>query len=616
MRAQLKKRDVALGVFGLFGFLTGILAAFAALALVGVTITFLVPSWRKSEIEDQGYSYPVLAAEFLLMIAPFGLLCLVRFSWIERRLKSKLEARREKWRVEVFNAQVSYRNTWAKWKKAFDGHEEAERRRRAAATLFDPILLRSPCERLDVVGGTEAGWASLLATFGSSALAGGAGIVVLDLSEWGVAHGLADLAAQEDHQVRRWELPADLPRLMSLDALGADEVADLLAEAVHSVRGEGADPAMRTLDADIVRTVVDRLGGSFTFPRIAAGLRVLESADDEGIAALLTTEEITGLVAAMDRFTRSDRARDEVRHVRASVQLLAGPPIGPVTAENEAETTTPDGDHWWSPGPGLRIVETSARMTSSAGKDLTDRVTFQVVLHHLRQRRPTPTGMVLVVAGVDHLGRAALRELARYATRAKARLVYLHHGLDDEVEKLIGSPGSATVVMQLGNAREAEAAARFIGRGYKFVFSQLTVQVGRSLTKGSAESVGGQEGWSYTHAAGTESSSHNWSRSWQTTHNLAVADSVSHGATVQRVYEFAVEPTRIQSLPGTAFFLIDTVEGNRLTRSGDCNPGLASLRNTSAVPRSARPAAVSERARTGDHGYRVSRGRQVTEPGG
>src|SRR5262245_30276160 len=64
VRAQLARNNVAFWVLAVFGLLTGILAAFAALALVLVTIAALDPSWRKSQIEDQGESYPVLAAIF------------------------------------------------------------------------------------------------------------------------------------------------------------------------------------------------------------------------------------------------------------------------------------------------------------------------------------------------------------------------------------------------------------------------------------------------------------------------------------------------------------------------------------------------------------------------
>lgn len=483
---------------------------------------------------------------------------------------------------EIEKARSSHRLELDVWRRSFDAWERGERARRDAATVFYPLSPRSSVMRTDVVGGSEAGWVSVLATFGSSALAGGAAMLVLDLSEWGIGRGFAGLAGAAGYRVRRWELPADLPLLALLDDLSVDEVTELLAGALHSARPGDTDLAMRTLDSDILRAVVGRLAGRVTLARIAAGLRVLEGADGGDITAVLTAEEITRIVAGMDRFSRSERAQDEVRHVRASLELLAGPPAG------WAAAAVPADESWWPPARGLRIVETSTRTTSGPGKMFIDRVVFQTVLHHLRQRRATPAGLVLVVAGADHIGYSALQEMALFAARSRVRLVFVYRGLSEDVERLIGTQGSATVIMQLGNTREAEAASRFIGRGHSFVFSQLTAQIGRTLTAGVADSTGGQQGWSSTR--GGSSSSHggssNWSvseslsNSWQSTRNLAVADSDSQGATVQRVYEFVVEPTRIQGLPDTAFLLVDSMDGDRVARSGDCNPGIALLPNT------------------------------------
>jgi hypothetical protein len=49
------------------------------------------------------------------------------------------------------------------------------------------------------------------------------------------------------------------------------------------------------------------------------------------------------------------------------------------------------------------------------------------------------------------------------------------------------------------------------------------------------------------------------------------------------VYEFAVEPVQIQSMPVTAFIFAGTTGGRRHIVAGDCNPGIALLDRVASV---------------------------------
>ncbi len=169
--------------------------------------------------------------------------------------------------------------------------------------------------------------------------------------------------------------------------------------------------------------------------------------------------------------------------------------------------------------------------------------------------------------------------------------------LHNELREHLGSSDSVAVLMRLGNAQDAAAAAEFIGRGHRFVLSELTAQIGRTSTSGSSTSTGDAIGTTATkgtnrgHGPGTGSSSRSRSlaesqtRSWQKTASWSQVESTVTGETRSRVYEFMVEPTAIQALPATAFILIETGDIGRRVVVADCNPGICLLDRVAAEPR-------------------------------
>jgi hypothetical protein len=226
-----------------------------------------------------------------------------------------------------------------------------------------------------------------------------------------------------------------------------------------------------------------------------------------------------------------------------------------------------------------------------------------------RRRSRPGTDTVLIVAGADHLGRDSLEELARQAHRADTRLVLLLQRLRGDTHELLGGSDSAAMLMRLGNAREAATAAEFIGRGHRFVLSQMTEQVGRTFTAGTTTSHGGQESFSDSESGGvgmgvsmgsigdipmpmvsgsanrTDTFTTSRARTWQDTVSSSTADSITSGTTLDRVYEFTVEPTAIQALPATAFVLVEPAPGGRRVVMADCNPGISLLDRVAADPR-------------------------------
>jgi hypothetical protein len=538
--------------------------------------------------------------------------------------------------VLASKARQQHETALASWQAEVGAHQLADDARREAASRFYPITTPAAAPRVDVFGGDGDGWASLLATAGSSLLASGTGVLLVDLSERTVGGGLARVVGQAGCPVESWDLPPQLDEVALLDGLGPREAGELVADAFEPIRDGEADQHRHALHADLITGVSEVLGGQLTFRRIAEGLRILEGLDDGSAATALTPSESAALVARMNSFGRGERVPDELRYLRSSLEALCPPvptggPGGPggdgwgaagVPGQVGLPAGTVQGGWpgggeprrlaaWW-PVRGLRVLATSSRASATRHKELADRLVVQAVLHQLRRRPPLPsTGRdMLVVAGADQLGRPVIGGLSRHAEVAGVRLVLLFERLADDAERMLGAQGGATIFMRLGNGKDAATAAEYIGRGYRFVMSQVTAQVGRSFTVGDSDSLGYQDGTSdttgtsggsgrtydgtrllpwlqntSTNTGWQESVTTSRSRTWQRTTNTSVADSTTDGTTSSRVYEFLVEPTTLQTLPTTAFLLVRPVDGAGRVTPGDCNPGTVLLPRVSPVDR-------------------------------
>ncbi len=490
---------------------------------------------------------------------PAGIILILRVApYLEYKWKASVAKQK---REELRSAHEA---AFERWKRDVLAHDAAERRRVDEALRWFPVHLVSRPRRVDVYGGTADGWAALLATLGGSLLANGKGLWLLDLSHQTVGRELTALADVQRVPVARVELPSTSVPPDLAWGLAADELAEVLAEALSTLRPEGADVDLRATDASILHSVLERLDAPVTFGRIASGLEVLLRVHEPDRAPdPLTPSELDRLTAAIDVVGQSDRIQNELRFVYDVTRLLARAQQNPVTV--------PAPDQWLVPG---QLTILSTHDATERRKDVMDRVVFFLVLHQLRRGRVPANAGTLVIAGAEHLGRSALEAMARQARIAGVRLMLLMTHVREDIRPLLGGQDSATVLMRLGNAEEAKAAAEFIGQGHKFVMNQLTRQVGESHSKGRSYSYG--EGGSETGG---------WSTSWQDSVNSSSTDSVTRGKTVSRVYEFTVEPTQIQSLPPTGLILIETNPQSRRVLFGDCNPAVTLLPHVADAPR-------------------------------
>lgn len=506
-----------------------------------------------------------------------------RYVMVRNRFKSA-KARYESGYKGVDEA---FAREYAAWQQRVAEHDRNEAARIAAAMRWIPVRLTSRPSRVDVFGGTSDGWASLLTTAGAASMALGSSVLVLDFTERLVASELVDLAIAGGYPVEMRDAPECLPKVNLLQDLDPADIAEVVAETVHTLQTSPMSPDLRGLHSNLVLVVAQTLEKSASFTRLHAGLRVLRRVYDVESETVLTASEFRKLNSAIDTVGTTDQVHNELLNLTAVLDVL-------VAEERSAGIVEPEsfGAVW--PVRGLSVVATHG--TAERRKKLLDLTVFQRTLCELRMRRPGGR-QVLVVAGADHVGLESLEAMARQARRVGVQLVLLLEHLRDDLQKLLGGSDSVALVMRLGNAAEASAAADYFGRGHKFEISALTIQEGQTTTRGWSRSVGESKSESHTRgytvgggfSSGPQGStgSSTWSgnrantttraQNWQDSWNRSVADSRNESGTLSRVYEYSIEPTTIQGLAPTAFLMIEEGPASRRVVVGDCNPFIAFL---------------------------------------
>jgi hypothetical protein len=427
----------------------------------------------------------------------------------------------------------------AQWERDRDAHNATERTRVDAIDEWGAVRTLPGTRRIDVYGGEHDGWTAFLTTFGTSALAEQTPLVVLDLTQTGVSAELCQVAQQSGVACHVELLPDQLAVSSLLDGLTPDDVKDVLVEAISNDR---------VLDDRILAAVYEALQPNPTLSRLHDALRVLL-----GASSHLTEEEMARVEAV---FTEDQRRRlhDRIQRLEAHIVHLVELPSGRPAA-TAANLTC------------LAITGTGSQVTTELLTDLLG----QWLIRSLKNVRPAQSPRTVVVAGADRLNARHLEQVATLCDSLGFRLVLLFQHLRDSGSTLLGG-GRATVFMRLGNYDEAERAANFIGRGYRFELARVTTEHGRSDTTSRSTSRTGEI-------------LSPWARRWGTSRSRAHETSWSYAETRQRVHELFVEPTHLQALPPTAFVLVQHVADRQvLAVAADCNPDLLSLPRVSTQP--------------------------------
>jgi hypothetical protein len=417
------------------------------------------------------------------------------------------------------------------------------------------VSAQSPSGHTDVFGGTLGGWDALVTVHGTSILAARP-LLVADLTGHGVANEMAGLARDAGADVAEYLLPRDLGGLLT--ELSPRQFADAFAEAIHA-GSPGVARTDRAVDVRVMEQLADALAaGGMTPARLAGGVQAaLGHPVPPNLLKFGEAELIQGTL-----FGDSYRGQ-----------------IGPSLVRLDAflADLARDGSSGWDRPPRLAhcTVLAADPDSRSARAELTSALVIQWLTTQVALAGAD--GPAIVVAGADQVTGHHLERLTDTCDSHGVPVTLLFRHLREDAVGVIGS--GATAFMRLGNHREAEQAASFIGRNHRFVLSSFTAtRAGsQSLTRGTSQTWGGGE----TRGSRSRDFSRNETHSAQ--ESRTEGTNWSDADTRARVYEYAVEPMVLQNLPDNALLLV-----TRAARTGmqsvECHPAIVTLPGVSMTP--------------------------------
>jgi hypothetical protein len=495
---------------------------------------------------------------------------------------------------------------------------EARRRAFDRQLQWYAVSLPGEIDRVDLVGGTLAGWAALLTMAAAPRLDAGGDVTVVDLTEGAVAQDLLAVARRSGVEPLVWLLPDDLPRLDLGTGMDADALADVLAATVAASEQAAAPngpAASAGADSTILHRILGVLGPAANIAQVTAALRVLAQVGDprEDMAAgLLTTGQFDRLTtlfgrAAADRVV-IERAWAIESRLRKLDQLgSAGVPLPPTR---------------------LRVACLDRRVGAMSGRVLGTYLTVALT-HMLRQAAAGPRWQqTLCLLGAERLGADVLDRLADACEISGTGLILGYRSIAAHVKERLGRGNAAVAIMRLGNADDARVASEQIGTEHRFVIGQLTDTVGMSYTDtagdsytstvGTSDSVadsasvsdsyGSQQGRGRTrqdavapfgHFTASQSRDSSWSHgtsdsrsitegissstAWGISTSAAIGATSSVSVTAQRSREFLVEPHELQRLPPSAVIVSYASPHGRQVLLADANPGIIALQTSTLL---------------------------------
>jgi hypothetical protein len=476
-------------------------------------------------------------------------------------------------------------------------------------------------DRVDVAGGTLAGWSAALTMSAAYRLATGGEVTIVDLSGGAVAADLAALcAAAGGPPAAVWVLPRDLPRLDLASSLPPGSLADVLALSASAAGRQDGSARDLAVDTAILQRVIEALDGTgpVRVGRVAAALRALAQVGDPrtDLAAGLLTEREAGVLGTLFGQGATDRVvLERALGMEAQLRTLASAGTEPARL----------------PRGRLRVIAVDRRASPQSAAILGSFVV--TALTQLIARVPGGPGPAswrhpLFLLGAERLRDDVLDQFTDACEASRSGLVLGFRSMPPHVRQRIGRGNAVTAFMRLGNAEDAKAASEQIGMAYRFVLSQLTETVGESVTDtfgGSYTSTVGDSASVATSASDNESTSAGTGRTtpvgggvlplldggsrsvqagtsqgtsqsvsltagiststaWGVSTSRATGDSESLARSLQRSRELVVEPSELQRLPVTAMIVSYGAGAERRVLLADANPAIGALPVATLTP--------------------------------
>jgi hypothetical protein len=470
----------------------------------------------------------------------------------KERFDRKEDERRR--RLEAAHAQHarSYQD-WQRRREAFESQHE-----------WYAVTVPQGVDRVDIAGGTLAGWSATVTMMGAARLAAGSQITVLDLSEGAIAKELIELGHDQGERPLVWVLPGDLPRLDLTHGLGPEDLADVLSLVV-SVSEEQTSTRDLSFDNAILERILGVFGGRASIPRITAALRALAQVGDprDDLRTGLITDDELAKVTTMFGRGAADRVVIE-RAWALESQLRKLEKLG------SSQTLLPPSR--------LRVIATDRRAGVLTNRVLGTYVTAALT-HVLRaSQRAEPWAHTLMLCGAEKLRGDVLDRLIDACEASSTGLVLMYRSIGPHVKERLGRGHAAVGFMRLGNAEDARVAAEHIGAEQMLEVAELTDKLGESVADPADDS--------YTSTVGKPVPPAVFDGGGATEHALpegigratAWGQGTSAAADAGKgSREFAVAPQELQRLPPTAMIFTHAEHSGRRIILLDANPGIMTL---------------------------------------
>jgi hypothetical protein len=572
------------------------MACYGACVLAGAMAALLVPGWINPLLAGLVIAACLAGAAQAIRVIRRGDQAVRDRVAGERRRVEKIRSLQEK---RLFEWQAQHARQTTDWQARRAAYEEQMQ--------WYAVSLPPGIDRIDVAGGTQAGWAAMLAMIGIPRLESGGEITVVDISEGAAAGDLLAVARHRGIEPLVSVLPHDMPGIDLGAGLGQAELADVLSLVV-SAGDEHVSTSDLSRNNALLERVIDALGGDATIAQVVAALRVLAHIGDpreDERRGLLTAAQV-GRLSTMFGRGADQMVTERAWALESQLRKLASAGSAVMA----------------SPPTRLRVLSTDRRAGVLGNKVLGTYVV--TALTHLIRQAPAgqPWQHTIFLLGAEKLRGDVLDRLADACEATHTGLVLAFRSIAPAVKERLGRGNAAVAFMRLGNAADAKAARDHIGTDQRFVLSQLTDTVGTSIadstgesytsTIGSSDSVsrsasatttsGRSRGRGASHensflplSRATRSSSEDTSQSLGSTDTEAITEGISASSawgistskavtgsetlarTMQRSREFLVEQHELQQLPPSAMILTYSSAGARHVVVADTNPGIMGL---------------------------------------
>ena len=457
------------------------------------------------------------------------------------------------------------------------GYRDWERRRAAydQQQEWHPVAVPSGVDRIDVAGGTLAGWSAAVTMMGTARLAAGSQVTVVDLSEGAVAADRVRLAAEHGEDPLVWVLPDDLPRLDLTRNLGPAALADVLSLVVGAGEEKSGNRDL-SVDNSILERVLAEFGGTASVRQVTAALRALAQVGDprdDLRRGLLSEGQLDRILMMFGRGAADKVVIERAWALESQLRKLEALGTDPVPL----------------PSSGLRVVSMDRRAGVLTNKILGTYVTTALT-HGLRA---APAGArwnhTLFLCGAEKLRGDVLDRLTDACETTGTGLVLFYRTIPKPVRQRLGRGHAAVGFMRVGNADDARIAAQYIGSDHSLTVAGVTESAGEVLAALPAAPYSSTVAYARRgerpltdpiwtpahrpHPAGpalVESMAAD--PTWAGSVNLHL-EAELRGAS----RELRIEQRQLQELPPTAMVFTHATATGRQTLLVDANPGIMTL---------------------------------------